>query len=292
MTRARSCSTSRPSVSTRRAAVASRRCWTACVLPARARHQPAPRPRRAAHALPPAGRLLHRVCPRLRRRRAQRNPRHRRPRRRELPGVRERIGQPALEQLLPRRGQRRIACEVRVECLERGEEARLLVVPRQRFGRVPHALLARQPQHPVEQVADVDEDFDRRPGRLRRAPRCELGRRAAQCLRTARRQRRHHVPQENAIRISPHEHSPGRARRTATNRREATCSDQPRASEAEAWCPRAAVEAMRTRQDRGMCGAVRAHRDASRPPGGVPEPTGNYAPRDDSSKGRSMCDSA
>ena len=93
----------------------------------------------------------------------------------------------------------RPVCEPRVEALERGEEARDLAVPRERHGVVPHGFPVRHRERPVEEIAHVREDLDRRAPALAGAEVAEARRRVAHGLARAVRERRDRVAEHRKV---------------------------------------------------------------------------------------------
>src|SRR5688572_19729614 len=77
---------------------------------------------------------------------------------RDLAYMRQRIGDGTLNELLRRAPQSRVAGQQGVKPLERREETRRFISPRQRLGVLPPLVPFRERVRPVEQVAEVGEN--------------------------------------------------------------------------------------------------------------------------------------
>src|SRR5450755_1629186 len=91
------------------------------------------------------------------------------PQHRDLPDVRERIGNRTLKDFRGRKSERRVGREARVECLESREESRDVRFPGRRRRFLPLVLAAGERESPVEEIADVRENLTRSPRRRRGA---------------------------------------------------------------------------------------------------------------------------
>src|ERR1035437_654946 len=109
--------------------------------------------------------------------------------------VRDRPGEPL------RRGirERPARLKPRVEALERGEEPGDLLVPRERRGVLPDGFPVRHRERPVEEVAHVAEDLERRAPVLARMEVAEALRRPAHGLTRAVREGRHRVAKHREV---------------------------------------------------------------------------------------------
>lgn len=87
---------------------------------------------------------------------------------RDLPDVRQRIGNRPLKQLLGPRFERAVGSQIVFECFERGKEAVYFVMPCQRLRIAPLLLAARDRQCPIEKIPDVRQDLSGRPRAFRR----------------------------------------------------------------------------------------------------------------------------
>src|SRR5262249_6384147 len=82
----------------------------------------------------------------------------------DLAHVRERVGDRALEELLGGTRQRLTRCQTLVELRQAGMEACDLLVPESWFGRIPRLGAVADRTPPIEQIADMREDLERRAG--------------------------------------------------------------------------------------------------------------------------------
>ena len=97
----------------------------------------------------------------------------------------QRVGDGALKQLLGRATESRVRRQEIVETLEACEETLDFGFPRLRGSGLPDMLSLGHPQSPVEQVADVREDLQRRARRVAHASRSKPFGRRGDCLATA-----------------------------------------------------------------------------------------------------------
>src|SRR2546429_2452590 len=84
----------------------------------------------------------------------------------DLADLRQRVGDGTLEELFCRSHERSAGGQVGVEGRERGEEALDPRVPRDRRGVVPGPVSPGHGQCPLEQVAEMRQEFPRSPGGL------------------------------------------------------------------------------------------------------------------------------
>src|SRR4051812_4138939 len=120
---------------------------------------------------------------------------------RELPDVRQHVGNGTLEQLLRRRTERRVRREVSVELQQRRVEAVDFLSPHLRLRLRPLRAALRHSQRPVEEIAHVRKDFDRCPRALAEREFRKLRRCISLYLGCTVRNSRERVPQEAPLGI-------------------------------------------------------------------------------------------
>lgn len=116
---------------------------------------------------------------------------------RDLSNVRKRISDGALKNFLSGSAECCRRSELLVQRRKRGEKSLDVIWPRLRFRAAPLFLTARERQSPIHQVAQVRQDFSRRPRALGRAKAAEIRRRVAHRLGRAIRERRERMAQRN-----------------------------------------------------------------------------------------------